>query len=318
MIDSTQGARPCPLCGSPSLTPVFYPSLVRCGECGLVFRNLEGVRERVKEEYETRYSARAREQWVQDRRSTLYREFLTRYRPTPGRNRLLDVGCGTGQFLMLARAEGWDVMGVEIAEAGAESARAAGLRVLAGSLANAALPESSFDAVTLWNVLDFVPDPVEQVSAAKRVLVPGGILAVRVPNGSFHLAVYRLSRALACWPRVAALLRKQCILHQISFNSRTLRQTLERAKVGKIEIANSLPSYGDPYHTLRWSGDRLLQAMKRAVYALAWSIAVGSAGKVLLGSSLLATAVKEDDLAPPGGGRTGPWSQDRAAPTCRG
>ncbi|MFQ5791307.1 MAG: class I SAM-dependent methyltransferase, partial [Acidobacteriota bacterium] len=128
MIDTTQAVRACPLCESRSLTPAFSPPLVRCGECGLVFKNVQGVHAQVREAYDERYSEVALEQRVQDRRRFVYREFLTRYRPVPGRNRLLDVGCGTGQFLILAKAEGWDVTGVEIAEAGAESARAAGLR----------------------------------------------------------------------------------------------------------------------------------------------------------------------------------------------
>ncbi|MFQ5946009.1 MAG: glycosyltransferase [Anaerolineae bacterium] len=300
MIDTTQTSRRCPLCGSWFLTPVLYPPLVRCGECGLVFRNIQGAQERVKEGYEARYSMLELEQWVQDRRGPLYREFLIRYRPAPGRNRLLDVGCGTGQFLLLARAEGWDVTGVEIAEGGTESARAAGLPVLTGSLATQALPESSFNVVTLWNVLDCLPNPVEHVTVAKRVLAPGGVLCARVCNLSFHSTLWRLSRRFQRWPRLAALLAKHYFFNQVSFNARTLRQTLEQGGFGKIEIANSLPSYGDPYHTLRWGGDGLLQAVKRSISTLGWVIAAGSGGKVLLGSSLLATAVKEDSPCPDG------------------
>ncbi|MFQ5946472.1 MAG: class I SAM-dependent methyltransferase [Anaerolineae bacterium] len=294
MIDAIQGSRSCPLCGNGFLTAVFYPPLVRCGGCGLVFRNRERARELIREEHETRHSDVGLEPWVQDRRRTLYREFLTKYRPVPGRNRLLDVGCGTGQFLKLARAQGWDVMGVEIAEADAESARGMGLPVVVGPLENSALPEPSFDVVTLWNVLDFAPDPVEQVSAVKQVLAPGGTLVVRVPNLAFQSAVFRLSSVFPCWPPLVNLLRKYYIFHQLSFNARTLRRTLEQGGFEQIQITNSLPSYGDPYQTLRRSGDGVLQAVKRSVYGLAWLIAVSSGGKVLVGSSLLATAVKGD------------------------
>lgn len=275
-------ARPCPLCGNQGLRPVFYPPLARCRRCGLVFRT----------ESLARHGRPDDDQRVQDRRGGLYGEFLLRYRPLPGRNRLLDVGCGTGQFLLLARAEGWDVTGIEIAKAGVEAARKAGLPVHLGSLTTLDLPESSFDLVTLWNVLDFVPDPVEQAREAKRVLVPGGVLALRVGNLTFHAAVYRLSRLLRGWQRLALPLEKQYVFHEVSFNARTLRQTLERAGLERIEIANSPPTWGDPYRTLPRGGDRLLQAAKRSVHGLAWFIATCSAGRLLWGSSLVAGAVK--------------------------
>ena len=288
-----EGATPCPLCRSRALTPVFHPPLVRCDACGLVFRSREGAQERVREEFEVIYRKPGGEQWIQDRRSLLYQEFLARYRPVPGRNRLLDVGCGSGQFLRLARAQGWEVMGTEIAETAVRAAQAADLPVHLGSLTTLDLPESSCDVITLWNVLDFIPDPVEQVRAAQRILAPGGLLVARVGNLTFQSAVYRASRLLKRWPRLAALFAKQFFVSQVGFNARTLRHALERAGFERIEITNGRPSYGDPYRTLSRGGDRALRAVKWSVYGLAWLIAACSAERVLWGSSLLATAVKE-------------------------
>lgn len=293
MSEVPHGTRPCPLCGGAGLTPAFYPPLVRCGGCGLVFRNLPRIQERVQEEFDDRYRRPEDERQIQERRRSLYREFLARHRPAPGRNRLLDVGCGTGEFLLLARAGGWDVMGIEIAKAGVEAARRAGLPVHLGSLTALELPESSFDLVTLWNVLDFVPDPVEQARAAHRVLAPGGVLVARVVNLAPHAALYRASRLLRRWPRLAAWLAKQYFFSQVSFSARTLRQTLERAGFETIEVVNSLPTRGDPYRTLPRGGDRVLQAVKRGVFTLTGLIAACSAGRVLVGPSLVATAIKE-------------------------
>lgn len=284
---------PCPLCGGRGLTPVFDPPLVRCCACGLVFQNREAAQEQVREEFEAIYRSPQDEQRVQDRRTPLYQEFLSRYRPIRPRNRLLDVGCGRGQFLLLARKRGWDVVGTEIAEAAAAAARARGLLVRLGSLTTADLPESSFDIVTFWNVLDFMPDPVEQMRAAKKALTPGGLLVARVSNLAFQSAAYRASRLLRWWPRVAASLAKQYVFTQISFNARTLRWTLERAGFGRAEVANSLPTRGDPYRTLGGGGDRALQAVKGCVFWLTWLLAACSGGRVLMGPSLLATAVKE-------------------------
>lgn len=280
----------CPLCGNRKPAPGFFPPLLRCGECELVFRDAASA--------DTDFALRA---WrpdddprVQERRSALYAEFLARHRPLPGRDRLLDVGCGTGEFLRRARDAGWEVLGVEIAEASAVQARQKGLPVLTGSLARHGLPEASFSVVTFWNVLDFVPDPVAEVREAKRVLAPGGVLVLRVGNLAFHSAVYRLQRLLGRWPRLALPLARQYVFHQVSFSAQTLRRTLERGGFERIEVTNAPPTRGDPYRTLPRGGDRLLQALKLTVHGLAQLVSTCSGGKLLLGSSLLARAVKED------------------------
>ena len=173
MSRGVQDLAPRPLCGGRLLTPVFDPPLVRCRACGLVFRDQEAAQEQVREEFEVIYGDPQDEQRIQERRRPLYQEFLAQYRPLPGRNRHLDVGCGDGQFLRLARERGWDVVGTEIVEAAAQAARAAELPVRLGALATATLPESSFNVVTLWNVLDFIPNPVAEIRAAQRILARG-------------------------------------------------------------------------------------------------------------------------------------------------
>ena len=274
--------RPCPLCGSQGWSPVFYRPLVRCRRCGLVFRT----------EYEAPHARLDDHERVQDRRGVLYGEFLQRFHPVPGRNRLLDVGCGAGEFLRQAKEAGWDVLGVEVAEEAVRVARAAGLPVCPGSLATLGLPAASFDAITFWDVLDFVADPVAEAREANRVLVPGGVLMLRVRNLAFHSAVYRLSRLVGWWPRLALPLAKQYVFHQLSFNAWTLRRTLAEAGFGRIEVTNSAPTWGDPYATLPRGGDRLLQIAKRSVSGATSLIATSTAGRLLWGSSLVARAVK--------------------------
>ena len=290
----------CPLCRGRVLTPVFDPPLVRCRACGLVFRNQEGAQEQVREEFEVIYADPQEEERIQERRRPLYQEFLARYRPVPGGNRLLDVGCGSGQFLRLAREHGWDVVGTEISEAAVQAARGADLPVRLGSLTTATLPEASWNVVTLWNVLDFIPNPVAEIRGAQRLLAPGGLLVARVSNLAFQSKVYRASRLLRRWPGLATPLAKQHFVGQVSFNAWTLNLTLERAGFDQIEIINSMPTYGDPYRTLPRGGDRALQAVKRFVYGLAWLMAACSGDRVLWGSSLLARAVKQGESLAPG------------------
>jgi len=134
---------------------------------------------------------------------------------------------------------------------------------------------------------------VDQARAAQRILAPGGVLVARVVNLTSHAALYRASRLLRWWPRLAASLARQYFFSQVSFNARTLRRTLERAGFETVEVVNSLLTRGDPYRTLPRGGDPVLQAVKRGVFAVTWLLAACSGGRVLLGPSLLATAIKK-------------------------
>lgn len=96
--------------------------------------------------------------------------------------RLLDVGCSTGAFLAAACRKGFAAEGVEPAPRAALSAQAAGLRVYQGLLAEAAFPEPSFDAITLFEVIEHVPDALSLVRECRRILRPGGVLVVGTGN----------------------------------------------------------------------------------------------------------------------------------------
>jgi 2-polyprenyl-3-methyl-5-hydroxy-6-metoxy-1,4-benzoquinol methylase len=97
--------------------------------------------------------------------------------------KLLDVGCGKAQFVRVAERNGWDAWGVELDEGACNYARAHfGLRtVLNGSLDHPELPEQ-FDVITLWDVIEHVPDPVGIFRQVEQRLRPGGLVAVRTAN----------------------------------------------------------------------------------------------------------------------------------------
>lgn len=102
----------------------------------------------------------------------------------PG-GRLLDVGCGTGNFLVKARAAGYQVCGIDFNAPAAQEASNRGLQTYVGSFTDfaATQPESSFDVITLYDVIEHLDDPVGTVDLAKRLLKPGGGLMISVPNG---------------------------------------------------------------------------------------------------------------------------------------
>src|SRR2546428_9581461 len=98
------------------------------------------------------------------------------------KGRLLDLGCALGDFLLEAKAAGWDVAGVEISTFAAQRARARGLRVTAGRLEELDLPAASFDVITLYDAIEHLTDPVATLAAVHRLLVPGGLLHLVTPS----------------------------------------------------------------------------------------------------------------------------------------
>lgn len=96
----------------------------------------------------------------------------------PRHGRLLDVGCAAGFFLAEARAH-YEVQGVELSTWSSAYARdRLNLPVFTGTLQDAQLPADHFDVVTLWDVIEHVPEPVPVLAAAARVLKPGGRLVL--------------------------------------------------------------------------------------------------------------------------------------------
>lgn len=104
--------------------------------------------------------------------------------PRAGANRLLDIGCGSGAFLALARTAGWEVEGLDFDPGAVETARQRGLVAHQGDIRLLADRKSCFDVITLSHVLEHVYDPAELLSSAFRLLVPGGTLWVETPNVS--------------------------------------------------------------------------------------------------------------------------------------
>jgi len=102
--------------------------------------------------------------------------------PWIGAGGYLDVGCGSGGALAVARALGWRVSGIEPNEAAAALARRFADELHVGDVLTAPFAPARFDVVTAFHVLEHVPDPVAVARRMLDWLAPGGLLIVEVPN----------------------------------------------------------------------------------------------------------------------------------------
>ena len=106
---------------------------------------------------------------------------LIEAQPLPSRS-LLDVGCATGSFLSLAKVNGWQCRGVEVsAFAAAQARERTGCEIFCGRLENAPFGSGAFDAITMWDLLEHLPDPLQGLEKARRLLKPSGLLLVNTP-----------------------------------------------------------------------------------------------------------------------------------------
>lgn len=107
----------------------------------------------------------------------------------PQKGRILDIGSGTGDFLATAKANGWLITGLEPSEKAKNNAISKGV-----SFENdiKSIENQSFDVITMWHVLEHVPDIEQQIKELKRLLKPNGTIIIAVPNfKSFDANHYR-------------------------------------------------------------------------------------------------------------------------------
>ncbi len=97
--------------------------------------------------------------------------------------RLLDIGCGNGEYLALMKLLGWDVYGIEVDPAAAAAARERlDCTIYVGSIEDCPYEDGFFQAITSSHVLEHVPDPAAFVTHAARLLESGGRMVTVTPN----------------------------------------------------------------------------------------------------------------------------------------
>ncbi len=144
----------------------------------------------------------------------MLREFMP---PVHGESRLLDIGCGGGDFLAMAGESGWRAEGIDVDPKAARYAKARGLQVLEGEIHSIGYSDSSFDAIRLNHVIEHLYDPLEVLRACHGFLRPGGVLWVATPDvGSSAHQQMRASWYHLDPPRHLVLIHKRLLLDVLS------------------------------------------------------------------------------------------------------
>jgi len=265
----------CDLCGANDTEIVFvlrdllhhidgFFNLVKCRKCGLMYLNPRPTIDEMTRYYPSDYHAYkpldnlslfARlDYWYGIRKRC--RAVIARTSLKGGR--ILDIGCATGSFLaMMRRLGNWEPYGVEINSEAANYARKYfGLNVFVGDLIDAHYPDCFFDVVTLWNVLEHLHHPQATLFEIGRIIRPGGLLVISLPNPNcIEAKVFKQYWAGLDAPR-----------HLYIYSQHTLQRALELAGFMVKEIV----SFTGRYHVLAlslkfWIDDKITHEKIRSL-----------------------------------------------------
>ena len=180
----------------------------KCIDCGLIFLSPRPSPESLSLIYSRWYGYAYQRvmsdlSHIEERRKEFERYHLSMLETAcPQRGRLLDVGCGSGLFLGLAKKRGWEVSGIELdpstAAWGKEHEDIADMRC--GVLASVLAKDEQFDAITMFDYLEHTDRPGEDLDCLISRLAPGGVLMVRVPNAGGWQSRVMGSRWIAIMP----------------------------------------------------------------------------------------------------------------------
>jgi SAM-dependent methyltransferase len=243
--------------------------LARCAGCGLVFRNPRETERTLREAYSDDAVDTATLEALFHTQRAAYRTQARRLTTLLGRTGSgLEVGSYVGAFLAAAAEGGWHFRGVDVNPAAAAFARAQGFAVQQGTLEHVD-PEPRFDAIAIWNTFEQLPEPRTAAVAALRLLRPGGLLALRVPNGDFYRLLRR--RAAGRGGAIArALLAHNNLLgfpYRHGFTPASLRGLLERSGFREVKVVGDVLVPIADRNTRRWAAaeERLVKTVLKGM-----------------------------------------------------
>lgn len=308
---SEASVQPCPVCGSKHSAFLFEKpsddgghipiSIYRCFACKVVYLgSFDTCYVDDLYEYYRQYQGKSREALFSQLTAKSYLKVLELFTLHTSCKSILDVGCGKGDFVDAGLRAGWDIHGIELAQPAVEIAQGFGLPVKRLDFFSPSIKPSSYDIVTLFEVLEHLPDPIKFLRHAAYVVKPGGLVYLTTPNFD---CLDRLILGMA-WPVIhrehltyftpqillSAIHEKtnftvlQCTTRNMSVQS---LQRIKSVLPGRKKTSNKSPlsvvestSYVDAREIIE--GSRLLQFVKRGVNKLLNATSSGNTISLLL------------------------------------
>lgn len=164
--------------------------IYKCCQCGLIF--VWPIPENLPDIYHEDYFSGARRgfgyvDYERDKAPMIgtFEYFLEMIEKISGRKgKLLDVGAASGFFLEIARKYKWDVSGVEISEFASLKAREKGFQVMTGTVEDLRNCGEYFDVITMWDVIEHMPDLAKTLGVACELLSDNGVIAINTPDSN--------------------------------------------------------------------------------------------------------------------------------------
>lgn len=188
MTNSNQHAH-CLICNSEKLKQMLgyeVAFLTKCSDCGFVFSSKIPT----TQELISYYEGYGRNDYLSPITIKRYNEILDQFESSRKTNKLLDVGCGIGYFLEVAKKRGWEVYGTEYTEEAIKICESKGIQMKQGILDPAHYDLESFDVITSFEVIEHINNPQIEVSNISNLLRKGGLFYVTTPNFNSLLRYY--------------------------------------------------------------------------------------------------------------------------------
>lgn len=186
-IDNT--LHECILCGRTNLQKLKgyeFAWLTKCADCSMVFSS----RDPSLIELEDYYRGYGRNDYLSPITIKRYHQILDGFESFRKTNKIIDVGCGIGYFLEVAKERGWEVYGTEFTDKAIEICESKGITMHKGVLNPANYAPEDFDVVTSFEVIEHINTPNQEVGNFNKLLRKGGILYITTPNFNSLLRYY--------------------------------------------------------------------------------------------------------------------------------
>lgn len=241
--------RACPVCNSSSSSHILdksASSYFKCNECSMVYLNPIMNAEATVDYYTNLNTGQGDTVSSEsDFYTEIYSMGLNTISDFINKGKLLDIGCSTGFFLDIAKKNGWLTTGIELGSDEALKAENKGHKIFRCSIENLDKIEK-FDVITMWDVLEHIPDGISQLNEIRNHLNDCGILFLQIPNSdSFAAKVMRgycrmfdgLEHTNLYNPKTISILAEKC--------GYTIKDI--RTVISEIDVVNNYLDYLDPY-----------------------------------------------------------------------